>query len=134
MSLYGLIEEKRKAKLRKERARAVKNVSIGTVLGITIGSIGGVLLAPKSGKETREDIKVAATDLNDTVRTKLTETKTTTINNLTEAKRKINEYLSSKDNIKDEAKQEFDELIQDIDVELEKERDEKIMDKEVEEI
>lgn len=35
----------------------------GFVLGIVGGGIAGILLAPKSGAETREDIKKLATDL-----------------------------------------------------------------------
>jgi gas vesicle protein len=31
--------------------------AIGTILGVVAGAIAGVLFAPKSGKETREDIK-----------------------------------------------------------------------------
>lgn len=35
----------------------------GTLLGVLVGGLAGVLFAPKSGKETREDIKKAATDV-----------------------------------------------------------------------
>ena len=35
----------------------------GFVLGIVGGGIAGILLAPKSGAETREDIKKLAIDL-----------------------------------------------------------------------
>lgn len=35
----------------------------GTLLGVLVGGIAGILFAPKSGKETREDIKKAATDV-----------------------------------------------------------------------
>lgn len=36
--------------------KQTKELVIGTTLGIVAGAIAGVLLAPKSGKETREDI------------------------------------------------------------------------------
>jgi gas vesicle protein len=35
----------------------------GTMLGVLIGAVAGVLFAPKSGKETREDIKKTAKDV-----------------------------------------------------------------------
>jgi gas vesicle protein len=35
----------------------------GTLLGVLVGGLAGILFAPKSGKETREDIKKAATDV-----------------------------------------------------------------------
>lgn len=34
-----------------------KNFTIGIVTGAVIGALAGVLMAPKSGKDTREDIK-----------------------------------------------------------------------------
>lgn len=34
-----------------------KNFWKGTILGVVAGAVAGVLLAPKSGKETQEDIK-----------------------------------------------------------------------------
>jgi len=41
--------------------KMAKRFAIGTVLAAAAGYITGVLTAPKSGKETREDIKHAAT-------------------------------------------------------------------------
>jgi gas vesicle protein len=35
----------------------------GTILGVLAGAVAGILFAPKSGKETREDIKKAAKDV-----------------------------------------------------------------------
>ena len=35
----------------------------GLGLGVVAGAVTGILLAPKSGKETREDIKKVATDI-----------------------------------------------------------------------
>jgi gas vesicle protein len=43
-------------KKRKERDEAVKKVVIATGVGIAAGLTAGVLLAPKSGKETRAAI------------------------------------------------------------------------------
>lgn len=43
---------------RKEQARA--NVIIGTLAGLLVGTATALLLAPQSGKETREDIKKTA--------------------------------------------------------------------------
>ncbi len=37
-----------------------RNLAIGTLLGAAAGYVAGILTAPKSGKETREDIKEAA--------------------------------------------------------------------------
>jgi gas vesicle protein len=37
-----------------------KGLAIGAAIGAVVGVVTGILFAPKSGKETREDIKVAA--------------------------------------------------------------------------
>lgn len=40
-----------------------KKFAIGAVIGAVAGVVAGVLTAPKSGKETRADIKTKATEL-----------------------------------------------------------------------
>ena len=37
--------------------KITKKVLIGTALGLAAGYVAGILTAPKSGKETRQDIK-----------------------------------------------------------------------------
>ncbi|MFZ2544957.1 MAG: YtxH domain-containing protein [Candidatus Saccharimonadales bacterium] len=41
----------------------VKRFPIGAIIGAVAGVVAGVLVAPKSGKETREDLKVRADEL-----------------------------------------------------------------------
>lgn len=50
------IEEKRKRIEKEKKKEVAKNVAVGTAIGTAIGAAAGILLAPKSGKETREDI------------------------------------------------------------------------------
>ena len=57
MALYNLIEKKRKEK----RKKIVKAAVLSTVVGGGIGALSGILLAPKSGKDTRDDIKEKVT-------------------------------------------------------------------------
>lgn len=48
---------------RKERRReTIKRVAIGSTIAAAAGYVAGVLTAPKSGKQTRKDIKKAAND------------------------------------------------------------------------
>lgn len=42
-------------------------VAVGAAIGAVVGFVSGILLAPKSGKETRDDIKNAALTTKDTV-------------------------------------------------------------------
>lgn len=52
MKLLELINEKRERDRRQKRLDTVRNIALGSVVGM----IAGIMLAPKSGKETRQDI------------------------------------------------------------------------------
>lgn len=41
------------------------NIALGAIAGAAIGVVAGVLTAPKSGRETREDIKQKTNDVAD---------------------------------------------------------------------
>lgn len=63
MSIKDLIEKGTKARQQKVRKRALKHAAIGAAIGVSVGAAAGVLLAPKSGRETRENIAKAAREL-----------------------------------------------------------------------
>ncbi len=63
MSIMDLIEKGKKSRAKRERGKTIKNTAIGAAIGVTVGAAAGILLAPKSGKETREDIAQAAREL-----------------------------------------------------------------------
>ena len=105
MRLSQLLEEKRKAKKRQAMAKTAKTVGVTAVVGASIGAIGGILFAPKSGKETREDIKNTAIDANKKLKAKTEEAKIafnekmkTGKENISEANAKIKSYLKEKKN------------------------------------
>lgn len=56
MPVRRLFEKTKKEKEKKIRKETAKKVVVGTAVGTVLGAITGVLFAPKSGKETREDI------------------------------------------------------------------------------
>jgi len=103
MKIRDMIEKKMKEKQKKQRVKMAKRVTLGAVAGIVTGVVGGVLLAPKAGKELRDDIAKTAKDLGETAVTKTLEIKETlddkvvkTKKNAIEAKEKISEYLADK--------------------------------------
>ena len=66
MSIADYIESRAKAKQReikyeiwKAKNRDSRMRGQGALAGLLVGAAAGLLLAPKSGKETREDIKEA---------------------------------------------------------------------------
>jgi len=47
--------------------KKTKGILEGAAIGVIAGAIAGILLAPKSGKETREDIKKYALEMKDKI-------------------------------------------------------------------
>ena len=75
----------------------------GGVIGILIGAISGILFAPKSGKETREDIKAAAARANHEAEKRLKQLHT-------ELKHKSDEVRQQADTLKGKAQSELTDL------------------------
>lgn len=66
-------------KKRKEfNKKAGIGLAAGIVAGAAIGTAAGVLLTPKSGKETRTDIKEKANDVIENVKVKVSKLKKNT--------------------------------------------------------
>ena len=113
MSIYDLINKKKK----KQKAKMVKTATLTAALGVTAGATAGVLFAPKSGKETREDIANKSSDTIDKLVKKTKATKAAISKKVSEgkkdvstAKEKISEYLASKKGQKQEACDVVEEL------------------------
>lgn len=85
MFILRMIENEKKKNRRKKNIKLAKN--IGT--GLTIGAAMGVLLAPKSGEETRDDIKYKTKEFSNNIKD--------TIDN---KKENINEFKNTLSNIK----------------------------------
>ncbi|MCC0686234.1 YtxH domain-containing protein [Clostridioides sp. ZZV14-6345] len=116
MSLSKKIEDKRKAKQRAEKVKKAKIATAGVVLGAVTGAVSGVLLAPKSGKETREDIKGASQQIAEKINMKTVDVKGKVSEklkdrkgNFIESKKKIKKYIDNKKSI--ENSNEEDKII-----------------------
>lgn len=120
MKIREMIEKKMKARHKKQTAKMIMKVTAGAVAGVAAGVIGGVLVAPKSGKETREDITKTAKDFGENAVTKTIEIKEILDNkvvetkiNATIAKEKIAKYLSDKKEENNDNKIEDSVVIED---------------------
>lgn len=71
MSFNDLLDSINKRKRTEERNKTVVKFALGMGLAATIGLVKGILYAPKSGKETREDLKKKAAETVDTIREKV---------------------------------------------------------------
>jgi len=103
MGIYALIEKKKREQKRKENLKVAKVASLTAVTGAALGSVIGMLFAPKSGKDTRSDIADKAIETKDKLSEKGTELKEKLDSKVTEgkkdikdAKEKISDYLASK--------------------------------------
>jgi len=77
------------------------NVVLGTLLGAAVGFAAGILLAPASGKETRENLNEKATELKGSL-SEATDKALSSINEVKEtAQRTLREEA---DKVKEEAK------------------------------
>ena len=56
LEVFEKVTKKRKA---AEQKKTMKNVAVGAAIGVTVGAVAGVLLAPKAGKASGEDLAVA---------------------------------------------------------------------------
>jgi len=59
----------------KAKKNLIKGAAIGVAAGAIAGAIAGILLAPKSGKETREDIAKYLGEMKDKIAKKLSDLK-----------------------------------------------------------
>jgi len=68
-------------------------VAVGAVFGAIAGFVTGILLAPKSGKETREDIKHVALDTKDKVADEAGKAKDAAVKTANDVKNKAEEVV-----------------------------------------
>ena len=56
MLIKDLLERNKREREKAAKRKAAKNAAIGAGIGTALGLAAGLLFAPKSGKETRQDI------------------------------------------------------------------------------
>ena len=82
-------------------------VALGAVIGAAAGLVAGILTAPKSGKETRADIKKKADEIKKEAAKKVDETKKEAGKFVDEAKDTVEDYKNRTVRAYDSAKKEF---------------------------
>ena len=96
MSLLQKIEEKRNRQIKKDKNKKIAIATAGVATGAVVGTIAGVLIAPKSGKETIEDVKEKSNQVKNKINENIEDTKF----KVKESKDKIKEYLAKRKNEK----------------------------------
>lgn len=68
MKFFKSFKDAKKKKEREKRIKAVKKIAMAVSIGSAVGAATGLLFAPKSGKETRQDIVNGVKDASESVR------------------------------------------------------------------
>jgi len=71
MYINNLLDMVNRKRRNEERAKTAMKFAVGMGIAATIGLAKGILYAPKSGKETREDLKKKAADTLEVIRAKV---------------------------------------------------------------
>lgn len=90
MKLLDLISERKERERRKQKLNTAKMVAAGSI----IGAVTGMLLAPKSGKETRKDIADKTKEVKEATKKSINDS----VNNAKEVSEKIKEEINYKVN------------------------------------
>jgi len=118
MNIRELIESANKEKKKKERAIAAQNLAVGMGVVATLSVATGILFAPKSGKETREGIKMKAVNTVETIKDKVQERadiiKDSAINAKQEVNNKIKDIKEKTEDVKKDIKDGYDEITEDV--------------------
>lgn len=94
MSLLKKIEERKRHQEMIIKKKNAKIATTGVALGAITGVVAGIILAPKPGKETIEELKDGSQKIKDKLERRAEDTKV----KINESKTKIKNYLKDKKN------------------------------------
>ena len=118
MSLRDLLDLVSKEKRKRERAKATQRFAVGMGVVAAAGVATGILLAPKSGKEIREDLKKKAVEtvetVEDTVRKQVETLKDSAAHTVKEVRNTLKDIHGKTEGVKKDIKDGYYEMKQDI--------------------
>lgn len=118
MLIKDILDMVNKEKRKRDRADAIQKLAVGMGVVVAVSVASGILLAPKSGKETREDLKKKAIDaveiIRDTIRTKAETVKDSAVHAVQEAGSVIKNVHGKTEGVKKDMKDGCHEIAQDI--------------------
>ena len=118
MILRDLLDLVSKEKRRQERVKAAQKFAVGMGVVAAVGVAIGIIFAPKSGKETRADLKQRAINtvetIKDTVQKKSEAVKDSTAHAAQEVSDVIKDVHGETERVKKDIKDGYHEITQDI--------------------
>jgi gas vesicle protein len=119
MILRDLLDLVSKEKRRQERVKAAQKFAVGMGVVAAVGVATGIIFAPKSGKETRADLKQKAINtletIKDTFQKKSEMVKDSAADAAQEVSNVIKEVHGKTERVKKDIKDGYHEVTQDID-------------------
>jgi len=118
MILRDLLDLVSKEKRRQERVKAAQKFAVGMGVVAAVGVAIGIIFAPKSGKETRADLKQRAINtvetIKDTVQKKSEAVKDSAAHAAQEVSNVIKDVHGKTEGVKKDIKDGYHEITQDI--------------------
>jgi gas vesicle protein len=118
MILRDLLDMVSKEKRKKERVKAAQKFAVGMGVVAAVGVATGILFAPKSGKETREDLKKKSLNIVETIKGTVQKKAETVKDSAAHAAQEvcnvIKDVHGKTEGIKKEIKDGYHEITQDI--------------------
>jgi len=118
MSLRELIDLVSKEKRMRERTKAARKFAVGMGVVAAAGVATGILFAPKSGKEMREDLKKKAVNtvetVEDTVRKQVESLKDSAAHTVQDVRNVIKDVHGKTEGVKKDIEDGCDEITKDI--------------------
>lgn len=119
MILNDLLDLVGKEKRKKERVKAAQRFAVGMGVVAAVSVTTGILFAPKSGKETREDFKKKAVNTVETIRNTVQKKAETVKDSAAHAAKVaynvIKDVHEKTESVKKDIKDGYHEMTQDID-------------------
>jgi len=117
MILTDLLALVNKDKKKREKVKAAQKFAVGMGVVAAVGAAGvatGILCAPKSGKETREDLKKKAISTVETIQKKVETMKDSAAHAAQEVSNVIKDVHGKTEDVKNDIKDGYHEIEQDI--------------------
>jgi len=118
MIIKDFLDKANKEKRRKERMKVAQNIAVGLGVVATAGVATGILIAPESGKDTRENMKKKAISTVETIKDTLQKKADAIKNSADDAKFEVNEAVEEAKEkteiVKKDIKEGYDEIANDI--------------------
>ncbi len=114
MIIKDLLKLLSQEKKKKDRANTAKKLAAGMSFAATLGAAAGILFAPKSGKETRDDLNKKAINAAETIKDKIEKNIEQVKDNANKAVNEINKAVDDIQEKTEEIKAEYEEIKREI--------------------